>query len=193
MDSLISTFVGLFLVLPDPDILELHIGDAGEVDFSSPVPARMNTFVTITIFYLEPPEDPLDKPILDLIAHTPWEEVVYSRVSGEPVAMEDVYTQSPNIRGLHFEKTPLATAFPKSNFDEGQEIPPSLQYVLLDGVDVDDGDWSPLTAFLDWRASSGNPLHILVVISTYCFALPGLEGLVREFKRVPGTLGSIVL
>ena len=184
--------LGLSLMVPYSHTIELQIGDAGGVDFSAPVPARVNTFVTITIDLDQELIHQLDKAILDLIARAPWEEVVYFRVYGEPVAMEDISTQFPNLRGLHFEKTPLAAAFPKSDFDRDGEIFPSLEYVLLDWVNTDDGDWSSLTTFLDWRVSSGNRLHTLVMIGTYHIA-PSVsrslrDDLVREFNH--GTSGS---
>jgi len=183
--------LGLSLMLPSSDNLELQISDAGGVDFSAPVPARVNAFVAITVhFYPDLPEDQLDKLILDLIAHTPQEEVVYFRVHDESVAMEAISTQFPNLRGLHFKETPLTVAFPASILDRGVEIFPSLEYILLDWVVVDGGDWSPLTTFLDWRVSSGNQLHTLVMIGTYWAAPPGLKDVVREFKH--GTFGSVV-
>ena len=179
--------LGLSLTLSSSDIIKLQISDAGGVDFSAPVPATVNTFMTFTIeLYLDHAQDQVDQVILDLIAHAPREEVVYFRVYDEPVAMEDISTQFPNLRGLHFEKTPLTAAFPKSNFDGDGGVFPSLEYVLLDWVYVDDGDWSSLTTSLDRRASSGNPLHTLVMIGTYYVApsvLRSLKDVVREFKH----------
>ena len=183
--------LGLSLRLPYTDTIELQIGDAGGVDFSSPVPARMNTFVTITIELDQEPLRQLGKAILNLITYTPQEEVVYFLVCGKPVAMEDISIQLSNLRGLHFEKTPLTAAFPKSLLDRDGDIFPSLEYILLDSVVVDRGDWSPLTTFLDWRVSRGDRLRALGMIGTYPTApsdLRGLKDVVREFKH--GTSGS---
>jgi len=154
--------LGLSLSLPYSDSIALHIGDAGGIDFSAPVPARMNTFAAITIeFNRQPPEDQIEKAILDLIAHAPREDIVYFRVYGDPVAMGDISAQLPYLRGLHLEKMPLTSAFPNSNLNT--DIFPSLEYIFLDWVVADRGNWSPLTTFLDFRVSSGNRLRTLLV------------------------------
>jgi len=183
--------LGLSLRLHYSGAIELQIGDAGGVDLSAPVPVRMNTFMTIAVGFDSEPLHPLDKVILDLIAHAPREEVVYFRVYGKHMAMGDISTQFQNLRGLHFENTSLTAAFPKSILDRDGVIFPSLEYVLLGWVDANDDDWTPLMTFLDWRVSRGNRLHTLGIIGTYPIApsvLRGLEDVVREFKH--GTSGS---
>ena len=179
--------LGLSLTLLYDDSIVVHVGDAGGIDFSSPVPARVDAFMAITMHLSQerPPSDLLESAILDLIAHTPREEIVYFRTYDEPVAMEKISTQLPYLKGLHFERTHLPAAFPKSNLDREGEIFPSLQYILLDSVFVDDGDWSPLKTFLDRRMSSGNQLHTLVLVGTYRIAPSvrwSLGDVVREFK-----------
>ena len=156
--------LGLSINLPSASRAVLRVGDVGGIDFHAPAPARMNQFMEIIVeVNLWHFMDLWEQVVSTLITHTPWEEIVYFQVCGENVDMEDIPIQLPNLRGLHFEKTPFSTAFPKSNLDRGEEIFPSLQYVLLDRVVVDDGDWSLLATFLDRRASSGNQLHTLVL------------------------------
>ena len=159
---------GLGLSLSSGSCIELHIGDVGGIDFFAPVSARMDAFMAITIdYWIKPPKDLLDQSIRNLITHVPREEIVHLRVHGKPLAVEDLSTQLPNLRGVHFEGTPLPAAFPTPNLGTGGEIFPSLQYVLLDWVVVDKGDWGPLKTFLDHRVSSGNQLHTLVIAGSY--------------------------
>ena len=178
----------LSLTLPYDESIILHI-DAGGIDTSGPAPARMNPFMVVVIRLDQRRfEDVSKKVALDLITHIPREEIVYLHSNGDPVAMGDVSARLPNLRGLHLEGTPLSVAFARPNLDGGEGILPSLQFVLLDRVDVYDGDWSPLTTFLDWRVSSGNRLHTLVMIGPYRMAPAvrrSLERSVQEFAHRP--------
>jgi len=175
---------GLGLSLSSDRVIELHVGDVGGIDFSVPTPARMNTFMKISVeFYLTPK---LDKVALDLIAHVPREEIVYLLVHGTSVAIEDVSAQFPNLRGLHFESTPLSVALPEANHSRDVDIFPSLRYIFLDRIVVDDSDgWEPLVTFLLRRARSGRPLRSLVIIGSY-HAWPNItQGMVGEFRFDP--------
>ena len=176
--------LGLRLVFPYMNVIALDIGDAGGIDFHTPVPARVDPFITIymklDVMY---GGDLLKEANLDLIAHTPRGDIVYFQTYNEHATMGEISAQLPNLWGLQFEDSPLGLAFPKPNLDEDGEIYPSLEYVLLDGLSTT--DWSPLTTFLDRRASSGNRLHTLV--ATSCRIPPlvwsGLEDVVQELKE----------
>ena len=147
---------GLGLSLSSPGRIVLRFGDVGGIDFSAPTPARMSAFATIAIESQQTPEELREKMVRDLIVHIPREEIVYFQTYGEHVAMEDVSTQLPNLRGLYIRGSSLSAAFPKSNLDRGKEIFPSLQYACLDRVIKDGDDLSLLVTFLDRRTSSGN-------------------------------------
>ena len=160
------TGLGLSLVPSRTYSIALHVCDMGGTDFFAPVRPPMNpSFMKITIeFSQRPPGDSLGGTILDLIAHTPREEVIYYRTCYNSVAMKDVHALFPNLRGLDFQGRSLANTFPELDLDGGGEVFPSLQFILLDWVVVsDEADWNPLATFLDRRASSGNPLHTLVI------------------------------
>ena len=60
--------------------------------------------------------------------------------------------------------TPLRAIFPESKPGE-DEVLPSLQHISLRVPDG--GDWSPLTAFLARRASSGGRLSSLTVFDSH--------------------------
>ena len=178
----------LGVVLPPKghDDIVFHVDDIGGTDIPTTGFARMKTFLVITLEFGDIPlEVPMEKLTLDLLTHVPREEVVYFRVYGKPVAMEDISAQFPNLKGLYLERTPLSAAFPELNLDTDREIFPSLQYALLDWVDVDGGDWSPLTTFLDRRGSSGNRLPSFSIIGPYYVLseIPEiLRGIVQELR-----------
>jgi len=149
---------GLGLALSSEYEIRFHVGDVDGIDFSVPAPTRVNTFMMVTIQLTQTPsKDRLEKAILDLIAHAPRDEIVYFRAHGKPLAVQDISTQFPNLKGLHFERTPLPAAFPKANHDGDGETFRCLQYICLDRVVVRGGDgWEPLVAFVLFRAHSGN-------------------------------------
>jgi len=95
--------------------------------------------------------------------------------------MEEISTQWPNLRGLHFESVSLPITFPRANPD-GEEIFRCLRYLFLDRVFLVDGDWGPLTTFLLWRARSGRRLHSLVIVNSHR-ALPSItQEMAQEFR-----------
>ena len=173
--------LGLSLSLPYVGRAVFRIGDAGGIDFHAPAPARMKQFMEIIEGYFM---DIWEDVALALITYTPREEIIYFQVCGETVDMEDIPTQLPNLKGLHFEGTPISAAFPISDLHRGEEIFRSLQYVLLDRVIVNDNDWARLGDFLGRRASSGNRLHTLVLVGAYQLSPMmrwSLEESVQEF------------
>ena len=178
---------GLGLSLSSGYDIRFHVGDVGGIDFSVPAPAQMNTFMMVAIKLNQTPsKGRLEKAILDLIAHAPREEIVYFRAYGKPLAAEDISAQFPNLRGLHFERTPLPAAFPKANLDGDGETFRCLQYICLDRVAVSGGDgWEPLITFLLWRVRSGSRLHSLAIVGPYRRPPTITQVMVQEFRLTP--------
>ncbi|KAF9641875.1 hypothetical protein BDM02DRAFT_3194372 [Thelephora ganbajun] len=177
---------GLEVSLSSESGVRFHVGDAGGIDFSAPAPARMKSFTFIEINIRQAlPRDVMGKLTLDLIARVPREEIVYFKAWYQSVTMKDVSARFPNLKALYFLGTPLPAIFPTSHLDVSGDIFPSLQYAFLDSVIVKDDDWSPLTAFLARRSSSGNLLHSLW-IKRYCSMRPevlrSIRSMVREFR-----------
>ena len=65
----------------------------------------MSSFAAIIIESTQTSQKSRERMILDLITYTPREEIVRFHTYGEPVTMEDVSTQLPNLKGLHFEES----------------------------------------------------------------------------------------
>ena len=150
---------------------------------------RVDWFLGITLFVGQTPNNLLEKGFLDLIAHTPRDDVVHIEPMSGFVAVEDISTQFPNIRALKFGTgaVPLSTIFPESKMGE-DEIPPSLQHIEFHGYE-DNGDWSPLTAFLARRASSGDRLSSLAIFNSH--VCPEVEERIGSVVQVFYFHGSV--
>jgi len=169
---------GLGIFLPGKYPIALCFREVGGIDYST-ARSPNDWFLKIEIY----PEQPLREQlpanlILDLITHTPQEDLVDFQSEENPVAMGSVYARFPNLRTLSFDDTPLATIFPKSNPGEDEGIPLSLQHISLHRLTVEDGYWSPLTTFLSHHASTGNQLRTLKV-----FCCPPMHPEVVESVR----------
>ena len=156
--------LGLFLSQRE-DTIEHNVGNVVNLDPSASewdlAEWDLVTWFLSVEIYLNatPSKDLLEQAFLDLLAHTPQEEVVYFHAY--PMALEvlSVSTQFLNAKVLRFDYTPIS-ALPNLG---DREIFRSLQCVLLEQVVVDDDDWSPLTTSLARRASSGNQLDALEI------------------------------
>ena len=105
----------------------------------------------------------LKRGVLDLIAHTPREDILSFRSACGITAMDEISMQFPNLSTLHFDTStiPLPAIFPESKRGEDEKVLPSLQHIFLECADGD--DWSPLVTFLARRASSGKRLNSLTI------------------------------
>ena len=165
--------------------ITLSAGDAGAINPSPSVWAQDAMFVDITMELDQIPQDLLEKGLLDLIAHTPRDEIVCFRSWGNPVAIQDVSTQLPNLRTLHFGAMSLPPVFQEPNLDGNEKLLPSLQHICMERMFVGDSCWSPLMTFLAHRASSGNPLTSLTVVDSPHMRPPEkgrVNSLVQEFR-----------
>ena len=145
---------GLGLHISSDNRIVVRVGNVGSLCPPTPVPERMVPFIALAIESVQtPPNDSRERIILDLIAHTPREEIVYLRMYGSPTAMENIYTRLPILRSLYVGKISLHAVFPKWSTEDNHRILPFLQHVFLERVDADRDDWTPLTTFLSRRAS----------------------------------------
>jgi len=153
---------GLGLCLSrDVDTIGHNIGDVGSLDPFISVFDRVAWFGSVDIYPNETlHQDLLEREILDLITHTPQEDITYFQVYEQLITMEAISTQFPDLRALCFSGTPLSAVL---DLGGDGEIFPALQYVFLDRVLMYDYDWSPLTTSLTRRAVSGNRLDTLEI------------------------------
>jgi len=166
--------------------VELRLGDAGGIDFSSPTRTKIDTFVSIiVVLNVTHRRDIPARAALDLIAHTPREEVSYFQTYNNPVAMEETYTQFSSLKALYSDLIPLPKVFPGRGRVEDEKIFPSLEHVRLERVTLDYSDWFSLVNFLAARVSSGNRLDTLVIRNSPRMppeVMEDIRGLVRELK-----------
>ena len=142
--------------------------------------------ILVMFIFLSPslPRNLQQRAFLDLIADTPREEIVSFRVGGNAVVMGDVYVRFPNLTTLYLTKMALSSALPRLTVNGDEDILPSLQHVVFEGLTVDDGDWGPLTEFLSHRASSGNRLASLTIVESsdmHPEVAEGIRDMVGEF------------
>jgi hypothetical protein len=176
--------LGLFVSWHDYSIRQ-RVGDVCGFDLSTPVSKRVAWFVSVDINLDETlPNDPdlLEKVSLDLVAHTPREDIVYLQALRQLVTSEAISTQFTNITTLHLYDIPLSALFPESNRGG---IFASLERIFLDMAVVDGGDWTPLVTSLAHRASCGKPLDTLEIYNSphMCTqVVEGIRGVVRKFQ-----------
>ena len=169
------------------DHVVLHVGDAGGIDFSDPTRTRVDNFVSITVVLnVVRRGDILARAALDLVAHTPREEVSYFQTYNSPDAMEGTYAEFPNLRALSSGLTHLPKTFQNQGPVGDGKVFPSLEHVRLERVVLGGGDsWNPLINFLFARVSSGNRLDTLVITDSPPIrpeVVEGIKGLVRKLK-----------
>jgi len=166
--------------------ITFHIGDAHGVDFSAPSDAEMSTFVNVDVVLSGAPHGSvLERMAHDFTTYAPSEEVVHFRMHNKLGAGADAYTRFPNLRALSFYKISLPTTFPDPNSIGEGKISPFLEHILLERVDLDGADWSPLVTFLARRVSSGNRLDTLIIVRSPHMrpeVMEGIRGMVRELK-----------
>ena len=177
--------LGVSLFPYEEESIVFSVGDVPVLDFSIPGPVYMGVFVEISIqMDPVPPGRQLKEAMLNLVAHAPPEEIVYLQAGCNPVLMADVPTRLPHIRALNLLCADLHLAFPEPIPDSDGHTFPSLQHVNLSRVSARQDDWSPLTAFLSRRASSGyQPL----ILETSVFNPPhpvreDIRRMVRELR-----------
>ena len=149
-------------VSQSPEIV-LSASDMHGTGLASPR-SPANWFINVTVELGRTPSDLLEKGVLDLIAHTPRDDIIFFQSKCGLASMEDISAQFPNLKVLLIEtgRIPLPTIFPESKMGGDEEVLPSLQHIgFLNRPDG--GDWSPLTAFLARRASSRDRLGSLAI------------------------------
>jgi len=161
----------------------LRLGKAGITNYSDQAQMQIGTFLAVTMLLNGSSRDIRERVVLDLVACTPREEIVYFKAQSNPVATEDTCTRFSNVKALSYDNVPLSAAFPNPNLAGEGKIFPSLEYVSLERMDED--DWAPLMTFLTGRVSSGNRLDILVIGDSPDMPRrveERLQGMVRELK-----------
>ncbi|KAF9778345.1 hypothetical protein BJ322DRAFT_1214732 [Thelephora terrestris] len=178
---------GLEIHLSSDDSIRFCVEDAGRTNTSAPEVVRMDPSVVIILTQMYGlPE--VEEAFLVLIAHVPREEVTVCRIRDGSLSAQAVSAQLPNLRAIHFEGTPLGSAFPIKDRDINF---PHLQRIH---ITFDRGvgchcDWSPLTTLLDHLASSGNRLDTLEIDGSYSMSPweeERIRTLVRELRLIGG-------
>jgi len=127
---------GLGIFLSSDEYIVFHVGDAGRSHPSTSESERMVPFTTITLVPGRAlPGGALEGLTLDLIAHTPREEIIYFRTCGSLEVARDLRIQMPNLKALDLVRVPLSAVFPTMDQDISytqEKFPPSLQHLFLE-------------------------------------------------------------
>ena len=189
---------GLGVFISSSSCIVFRVGDPGRSHPKTLESARMASFVSITVWIDQAPRDVLEKQTLNLIAHTPREEIVYFRTCGSLEAVKDLRVQMPNLKTLDLLRMPLSAVFISLALDQDEShgherFPPSLQHLFLERLHLNTYGWLPLITFLSRRLSSGNRLDSLEIRGPchVCSRVTrNIGGLVREFEIDEGCLDS---
>ena len=115
-------------------------------------------FLRVVVHVDRASSGPLEGGVLDLIAHTPQDDIVELAIGGVSVS----------------------SVFPESKIGEDEEVLPSIQRIFLSNQAG--GDWSPFTAYLARRAFSGDRLSSLRIHSSH--VCPEVEERIRSMVQV---------
>ena len=180
---------GLGLCLSSSTYITFSVGDVHKFHPSTSLPPQMDSFVSTTVGLNQAlPDNVLGKLALDLIAHTPREEVVYFRTCSSLEAVKDLRGLLPNLKALDLYRVPLSAVFPTLDPDGYRALqifPPSLKFLCLHRPHLNAYNWAPLITFLSHRASSDNQLDTLLIGGPcHMCSLVSLRvrKMVREFK-----------
>ena len=154
---------GLGLRVSQSPNIKLSAGDMHGTSLSSPG-TPVNWFIHITVELGQTPSDLLEKGVYDLIKHTPRDDIVRFESPRWFAVVEDISAHFPNLKALQLAtgSTLLPPRFPEPKVGGGEGVPSSLQHIEILSSPVGD-DWSPLTAYLARRASSGDRLSSLTI------------------------------
>jgi len=144
-------------------------------------------FVTFTMVLDEIlPPDAQERLLIDLIALTPREHVVFLDANLNMKPSEELFSAMPNIETLCLSDVELSEGFLQPNPDgphANTKLFPSLRVLSLEDVELDDGDWGHLTAYLAHQTSDGQLISFEVVDAPHIppKVVDEIEGLVEEF------------
>jgi len=147
----------------DSGLIAFGAGNVGKLDPAASESERMTTVLDLTIWRQAGiPDEARDQLTLDLIAHIPWEDIVYFRTCGRLTALKDLHVRMPDLEALDLRSVPLYPTLSVLDSQDGSQaqerFPPSLQHLFLEELILNGYDWVHLIAFLFRRASSGNGL-----------------------------------
>ena len=151
-------------------------------------PTQKVPFATFIVILREKLSSPaIDKLCIDLVTHTPREQVLYLGGDLTMDLVRGTVPAMPRIQELHLIGASLSDGFllpdPAGPL-AGTKLLPSLRHLHLEDTELDDDDWSPLLSYLSHQTCggqaislslSGEPIHICGNVEI------SIGGLVDEF------------
>ena len=149
----------------------------------------LNRFLSLDIQLGQMSDDLLEKGVLDLITHTPRDDIVRFDSLCRLATVDDISVQFPNLRTLRLENgaIPLPTIFPEPRVGGDEEVLHYLQHIEFLRSPGGD-DWGPLMAFLARRASTEERFGSLAI--THSHVCPEVKERIGRMVQVFRHLGS---
>ena len=132
------------------------------------LPVRKPPFMNFTVSLDNPHVPPyrvMEKLHLDLMAFTPREHVVCFKTECRRNIPEELFVTMPNIEMLWLDDVVLSKGFLQPAPDgphANTKLLPSLRYLLLDDVTLDNNDWNHLTTYLAHQTSDNQAISLKV-------------------------------
>ena len=112
-----------------------------------------------------PPPDVLEQLAVNFVAPLPREHVVSFEDRVGRKLPEELFFMMPNIKTLHIHGAELPEGFLQPNPDgphANTKLLPSLRFLCLKGVTLNDDDWGRLTKYLVHQTSDGQTISLEV-------------------------------
>jgi len=111
----------------------------------------------------ELPDDTQDKLRADFITYLPTQHVISYKGTMSACSLQQVIPTMPNIQELYLMSTKISDGFLRPGSDGplvNAKLFPSLRFLHLEDVLIDDNDWSPLVSYLTHQTSGGQALSL---------------------------------
>ena len=121
-------------------------------------PAPKPPFVAFTVVLADLPPDPPEQLFIDLVTIIPRDHVVSFNANAAHHAKppEELFFMMPNIETLYLSEVEVSKGFLRPSPDgphANEKLLPSLRYLHLEDVTLDDGGWDRLTEYLVHQTS----------------------------------------
>jgi len=127
-------------------------------------------------------EEDAGRLCFDVIAHIPWERIIYLATTLPILRSEELCVQMCNLTYLYLKEVDLSEWFTEPAICEPhtfEDLLPRLWAISIHGPHLRDGDWTPLTSFLTRRAAIGKQITWLRLSDYPCMD----EAVTEIFER----------
>ena len=151
-------------VAPFCDSVSIKISTVGGADAPALRPGERLPFATFTAtLKQELPPDAQDKLRVDFIAYVPTQYVMCFKGKMSTRSLQEMIPTMPNIQELHLLSVKISDGFLRPFSDcspANTKLLPSLRFLHLEDIIMDDNNWNPLISYLTHQTSGGQALSL---------------------------------